>query len=137
LRTLLHTGTIQFILINHAQYKHTYRPKPPLTFTIGANVTHICFHYNSSGANLMTPALHFIYCIHSTFSPASLQRRPAQSPQQLLIAVCYETWIFLLYPQSMALLPPNSKITQELPHCRKQATANVPPWHAEKVRYRT
>jgi hypothetical protein len=43
----------------------------------------------------------------------------------------------LLYQQSMALLPPNSKMTQELPHCIKQATANAPPWHAAKVHYRT
>jgi hypothetical protein len=32
---------------------------------------------------------------------------------------------------------PNCKITQELQHCGKQATANVPPWHAEKAHYTT
>ena len=39
-----------------AQYKQTYRPKPTLTFMIGASVTHTSFHYNSSGASLTKPA---------------------------------------------------------------------------------
>jgi hypothetical protein len=37
--------------------KQTYRPQLPLTFIMGVNVTHARFQYNSSGANLVKPAL--------------------------------------------------------------------------------